>query len=195
MRVLIVLAHPKRESFNAALCTRLREGLLEAGHEVDVADLYAEGFDPLLRGSELDTLGSNRPLPDVAAYQERLLKAQALAFIFPLWWFGIPAILKGFIERVFQEEFAFRFASTAGVQGLLKHRKALILCTTGASKHVYRFLRFEPPLKKIFGEWTLKSCGIRNVRHVVFYDVVTADENTRSRYLKQAHQLGLEYFR
>jgi|MudIll2142460700_1097286.scaffolds.fasta_scaffold56619_2 putative NADPH-quinone reductase len=194
MRVLIVLAHPKGDSFNAALCTRLRKGLLEAGHEADVADLYSEGFDPLLRGPELDTLGSCRPLPDVAAYQERILSAQALALVFPLWWFGIPAILKGFIERVFQEEFAFRIMSTARVQGLLKHRKALILCTTGASSLVYRALRFEPPLKKILGEWTLKSCGIRDVRQVVFYDVVTANENTRSRYLDQAYQLGLEYF-
>jgi len=174
---------------------RLRKGLLDVGHEVDVADLYAEGFDPLLRGPELDTLGSGRPLPDVAAYQERILKSQALAFVFPLWWFGIPAILKGFIERVFQEEFAFRIISTARVQGLLKHRKALILCTTGASAHVYKFLRFEPPLKKIFGEWTLKSCGIHNIRHVVFYDILNASDARRSRYLDQAHQLGQRYFR
>jgi NAD(P)H dehydrogenase (quinone) len=194
MRVLIVLAHPKPDSFNAALCAALCEGIRAAGHETDVADLYAERFDPVLQGPELDTLGTGRPLPDVAAYQERIVRAQALAFVFPVWWFGIPAILKGFIDRVFQENFAFRFTFPGRVQGLLAHKKALVVCTAGASAALYRLFRLGRPLEKTFDGWTLRTCGIRQVRHVVLHNLLTADDATRARYLERVRRLGREYF-
>jgi NAD(P)H dehydrogenase (quinone) len=194
MRIMIVLAHPKPDSFNAALCAALCQGLKEAGHEADMADLYAEGFDPVLRGQELDTLGANLPLPDVAAYQGRILRAQALAFIYPVWWFGTPAMLKGFIERVFQEEFAFRFTAAGKVRGLLRHRKALVVCTTGINTALYRLCRFGRPLAKTFDDWTLRNCGIRNVRRVVLHDVVNAGQATRARYLQDIRRLGRDYF-
>jgi NAD(P)H dehydrogenase (quinone) len=194
MRIFIVLAHPKPVSFNATLCTALCDGLRQAGHVADVADLYAEGFDPVLRGPELDTLGTNRPLPDVAAYQQRLLAAQGLAFVFPVWWFGIPAILKGFVDRVFQEEFAFRFTSGGKVRGLLTQKKALVVCTTGVNASIHRLFRFGRPLEKTFDEWTLKNCGIGDVRRVVLHEVVTTDDATRKRYVARVRQLGREYF-
>lgn len=194
MRVLIVLAHPKTDSFNAALCAALGEGLREAGHEIDIADLNAEGFDPVLRGPELDTLGTRCPLSDVAVYQERIMRAQALAFIFPVWWFGLPAILKGFVDRVFQEEFAFRFAADGRVRGLLPHKKALVICTAGASAALYRLFRFGRPLERTFDDWTLKTCGIRAVRHVFYHDVLSASDTTLARYLRQVRRLGREYF-
>ena len=194
MRILLVLAHPKPDSFNAALCAALCEGLRAAGHETDIADLYAEGFDPVLRGPEHDTLGNAYPLPDVASYQERILRAQALAFIFPIWWFGAPAILKGFIERVFQEGFAFRFKAGGSVQGLLTQEKALVISTAGARSSLYRLHHLNRPLAKTFGEWTLKLCGIRSIRHVVLADVRTAGVATRLRYLQRVRKLGREYF-
>jgi len=194
MRVFVVLAHPKTDSFNAAVCAALCTGLRAAGHEFDVADLYGEGFDPVLRGPELDTLGTNRPLADVAGYQERLRKAQALALVFPTWWFGTPAILKGFVERVLQEEFAFRFISGGRVRGLLPQRKALVISTTGVRASWYRMFHFGRPLEQTLGEWTLKSCGIRRVRHVVFHDVVNCGDAARLRYLERAQQLGRRFF-
>ncbi len=194
MRVFVVLAHPAPDSFNAALCSELCAGLREAGHEADVADLYAERFDPVLGGPELATLGTGRPLPDVAAYQERILRAEALAFVFPVWWFGVPAILKGFVDRVFQEEFAFRFTSGGRVKGLLHHKKALVVCTTGVSRPLYRLCRFGRPLEKAFDDWTLGICGVGNVRHVVFYGVPDAADATRARYLKEVRRLGRRYF-
>jgi NAD(P)H dehydrogenase (quinone) len=194
MRIFIVFAHPKPDSFNAALCAALCEGVRAAGHEPEVADLYQEGFDPLLRGPELDTLGTGHPLADVARYQERILKAHALAFIFPIWWFGTPAILKGFVDRVFQEEFAFRFTSTGQVRGLLPQRKALIISTTGVRASLYRMFNFGRPLSRTFGDWTLKNCGIRQVRHVVFHDVVNASDSDRKHHIDKVILLGRKYF-
>ena len=194
MRVLIVLAHPKSDSFNAAVCGALCDGLAQAGHQPDMADLYAEGFDPVLRGSELATLGTGRPLPDVAEYQERIRQAQALAFVFPIWWFGAPAILKGFVERVFQEEFAFRFTASGKIQGLLPHEKALVICTSGVSAALYRLFRFGRPLEKSFDEWTLKICGIHRVRRIMLHDVLTADDSTRARYLERIRRVAGDFF-
>ncbi|MBZ5495352.1 MAG: NAD(P)H-dependent oxidoreductase [Acidobacteriia bacterium] len=194
MRILIVLAHPKPDSFNAALCGALCAGLAEAGHQTDIADLYAEGFDPVLRGPELDTLGTGHPLSDVAVYQNRILQAQALAFVFPVWWFGVPAILKGFVDRVFQEEFAFRFTSDRGVRGLLHHEKALVIRTAGASASFYRLFRFGRPLEKTFDEWTLRTCGVRTVRNVFFHDVLNVSDAARLRYLERVRRLGRDYF-
>ncbi len=194
MRILIVLAHPGSDSFNAAVCAALSAGLRAAGHEIDVADLNAEGFDPVLRGPELKTIGAGTPLADVIRYQQRILRADALAFVFPVWWFGLPAILKGFVDRVFQEGFAFRFTGSGKVRGLLPHKKALVIGTAGAPAALYRLCRFGKPLERAFGEWTLKMCGIRAVRYVLLYDVVNTDAAARERYLQKVRLLGLRYF-
>lgn len=194
MRILIVLAHPKSDSFNAAVCAALCESLRAAGHEIDIADLNREGFHPVLRGPELEELGTAPPLEDVRRYQQRILSADALAFIFPVWWFGLPAILKGFVDRVFREGFAFQFTKGGRVHGLLRHKKALIIGTAGASAALYRLFRFGGPLEKTFGEWTLKMCGVRAVRQVLLHDVVNTNDAARERYLKKVRQLGLRYF-
>jgi NAD(P)H dehydrogenase (quinone) len=194
MHVMVVLAHPRLDSLNAAVCEALCDGLRETGHTIDLADLNAEGFDPVLRGPELDQLGTGPSCKDVVAYQKRVLLADALAFIFPVWWFGLPAILKGFIDRVFQEGFAFKFTSRGRACGLLAHKNALVICTAGASSSLYRLFRFGRPLEKTFVEWTLKTCGIRTVRQVIFHDVKNVNAATRARYLKQVKRLGREFF-
>jgi len=194
MRVLVILAHPKADSFNAALCTALCDGLRDAGHEADIADLYAEGFDPVLRGPELAPPGGHRLPRVVADYQRRILCAHALAFVYPVWWFGTPAMLKGFVDRVFREDFAFRFTASGRVRGLLRQEKALVICTTGVTEALYRLFHYGRPAEKTFDAWTLKSCGIRRVKRILLHDVVNADEATRAGYLQHVRQLGREYF-
>jgi len=194
MRIFVVLAHPNADSFNAALCAALRDGLHDAGHEADVADLYAEGFDPALREPELRPPGASPLMRDVADYQRRILRAHALAFIHPVWWFGTPAMLKGFVDRVFREGFAFRFTASGQVRGLLHHRKALVICTTGVTGSLYRLLHYGRPLTKTFDTWILKSCGVRQVKRILLHDVVNADDATRQGYLLRVRLLGRRYF-
>ena len=101
MRVLPVVCHPDPESFTAAVRAAVGRGLARDGHEVRVADLYAEGFDPVLRRDErrgYHTAGTNE-LP-VAAELERLRWAEALVFVYPTCWYAQPAMLKGWLERV-----------------------------------------------------------------------------------------------
>lgn len=101
MRALVVYCHPVPESYNAALRDAVIRGLKAAGHEVDLMDLYAEGFDPTMAREErlnYHQLGINvRPIADQLA---RVKEAEALIFVYPTWWYGHPAMLKGWLDRV-----------------------------------------------------------------------------------------------
>jgi putative NADPH-quinone reductase len=102
MRVLYLYAHPLPESFHAAIRDAACEGLREAGHEVDLCDLYAEGFNPVLSAEErrgYHAVPANRA--PCEEYIRRVECAEALVLSFPTWSFGLPAILKGFFDRVF----------------------------------------------------------------------------------------------
>ena len=102
MRVLVLFAHPVETSFSASLHATVVETLRAHGHEVDDCDLNAEGFDPVMTRQDridyYDVPGNRRR---VGAYVERLLKSDALVFSFPVWNMGFPAILKGFVDKVF----------------------------------------------------------------------------------------------
>jgi NAD(P)H dehydrogenase (quinone) len=195
VRVLVVLAHPRRDSFNAALAEALCEGLRRDGHEPDLADLYEEGFRPDLTAEDLRIYQSGAVPPDVAPYHARIGAARGLAFVFPVWWFGMPAVMKGFVDRVLFEGFAFRFRASGMAEGLLTHPRALVLNTTGVTATLYRTMGFGRPLKRSFDSWTLRMCGIREVKRVLFYDVVNAGDDVRAGYLGRARRLGATYFK
>lgn len=109
MRILLVHTHPCEESFGAAIRDRAVATLREAGHEVDLLDLYAEGFDPVLSAQErrgYHTPGENEK--PVADHLARLKAAEGLIFTYPTWWYGPPAMLKGWIDRVWVPHATFR---------------------------------------------------------------------------------------
>ena len=107
-RVHLVLAHPLTDSFGAAIAARAETALNTAGHRVDTLDLYAEKFQPCLTAAERRAYYSDSAdLSDVADAVARLRAAEKLVLVFPQWWFGMPAILKGWIDRVFQPGVAF----------------------------------------------------------------------------------------
>jgi putative NADPH-quinone reductase len=136
MRVLIVYAHPLDDSFNASLHARVRDTLRARGHEVDDCDLYAEGFDPLLTGEDLRVyrdVGANRRR--VRPYVDRVLAAQGLALVFPVWNEGFPAILKGFLDRVFLPGVAFETTAEGKTQpGLRGVERLGAVCSYGAGR-------------------------------------------------------------
>lgn len=146
MKIFIVYAHPEPTSFNGALKDRAVEVLTGAGHEISVTDLYADNFDP--RGGRHDFLEVADPTrfdyqveqlnaaetksfsPEIARDQERLFWCDLLIFQFPLWWFGPPAILKGWIDRTLAfgliYDLGHRYAT-----GLLQGRRGMVSVTTG----------------------------------------------------------------
>jgi NAD(P)H dehydrogenase (quinone) len=135
---------------------------------------------------------------DVRRHQERVARAEGLAFISPLWVVGFPAILKGWIERVLTLGFAFSLTSDGwrgdldGRVPLLRHQKALIISTTLFNEESYRAGLGEA-MRRLHDEFALQYRGIRNVEHVYFYAVSMADQATLQGYLRRAHQLGREF--
>ncbi|MFB8235411.1 NAD(P)H oxidoreductase [Kitasatospora purpeofusca] len=106
---LLVLAHPRGDSLTARIAHRTRERLLAAGSTVDLLDLYAEGFDPRL-GPEDEPDWTDRDKeysPEVRSHMARIDAADTIVVVFPVWWFGLPAVLKGWFDRVWNYGFAY----------------------------------------------------------------------------------------
>jgi NAD(P)H dehydrogenase (quinone) len=136
--VLVVYTHPSPSSYTASVLTRVLAGLDAAGHEVDVLDLYAIGFDPLLADDERFRSG-NDPLtaPLVQTHIALLRAARAVVFVHPTWWSGPPAMLKGWIERVFVADVAYTVGPSGRMRSRLRHVRHLIVITShGSAKHV-----------------------------------------------------------
>jgi len=160
---------------------------------VEVDDLYAIKFDPSMKLEDFAQF-SGGPMPkDVLERQEKINQSDALAFIYPVTWWGFPAILKGWIERVFSYEFAYTLTETVQLQGLLKHKKALLINTTLVSEADYKSSGIADAMKKIIIGATLNSCGIQNVEQVFLYDPAGVDAGTRKEYLDSVHRLGKEF--
>jgi NAD(P)H dehydrogenase (quinone) len=102
MRVLVVHCHPEPTSFNRVLCDTAIASLTSAGHSVDLIDLYADGFEARLSAEERAVYETPDPILDplVRKYADLVLSAEALVFVYPTWWWGMPAMLKGWLERV-----------------------------------------------------------------------------------------------
>ena len=145
MRVLVLFAHPVETSFSAALHRATVEALRAAGHEVDDCDLNAEGFNPVLsREERIDyhDLALNRA--HAGPYVDRLLAAEGLVLVFPVWNYGYPAILKGFLDRVFLPGVSFTLADGKVWPALANIRKLAAVTTYGGSR-LRTVLMGDPP--------------------------------------------------
>lgn len=135
MRVLVLYAHPVETSFQAALHRRVVEALTRAGHKVDDCDLYAEDFQPVLTREEqlgYHAIPENR-VP-VARYVDRLLAAEALVIVSPVWNFAFPAILKGWFDRVLLPGVSFRLVDGKVEPALTNIRAVLAFTSYGSSR-------------------------------------------------------------
>jgi NAD(P)H dehydrogenase (quinone) len=143
----------------------------------------------------LRALGGPR---DVAEQQAKVAQADALAFVAPVYFVGFPAILKGWVERVFTLGFAFGLTpegwrgDIAGRVPLLRHEKALIMQTTIFDERAYRH-GLQDAMTALIDEYALRYPGIKQVQHEYFYAVHGADDATRRGYLERAYQLGRDF--
>ena len=152
LRVLLVVAHPLDNSFAKAAATRICTTLERRGIEVDMIDLYADGFDPRLTSAERSGYFKSPYDHDaVAGYVVRLRLAQKLVFIFPQWWFNVPAILKGFFDRVLVPGVAFDHPPSGGqLIPRLTHVNALwVVSSTGAPWWITRLYMGDPARRQI----------------------------------------------
>ena len=192
MKVLIVYAHPNPNSFNHAILEAVVETLRKNKHELRVKDLYEENFNPLLDRDMLASINQGVIPQDILREQQDLLWAEGLIFIYPLWWFDRPAILKGWFDRVFTNGFAFRY-TPRGVEGLLHHQKALVLVTTGGTVEEYGSMGDQECLIRPTTDGTLAACGVQNILDKVFYAVPVVSAESRQEMLDDVRRLVAEF--
>ncbi|MCA3309201.1 MAG: NAD(P)H-dependent oxidoreductase [Roseomonas sp.] len=133
MRVLLIHCHPRAESFSAALRDTARQALEAAGHQVECRDLYAEGFSAALSDAEhRDYLDPASNPSDVADHVASLQRADALLLVYPTWWYGLPAMLKGWFDRIWAPGVAFKLGDGA-IEPLLTNIKRIGVVTTYGS--------------------------------------------------------------
>lgn len=190
MNSLIIVSNPKATSFSAAVVAKVREGLLADGHSVEVADLSQEGFDPRMQAKDLDYFMGDRGAPsDVLKEQERFDRADAVVVIFPLYWWWMPGILKGWIDRVFQNNWAYGYDAEGALVGLLRDRPVHIIVhgesdDEGADKRGYRAATLTM-IDGIFG-----FCGISDVKTTFMFDITKADPSINQAHLATAYEIG-----
>jgi len=193
MKVLTVYAHPNPQSFNHAVLEEFTKGLKDGGHTFEVVDLYASKFDPCEKLEDLAQFTGGQMPKDVLDQQEKVAAADAMVFIGPVRGWSVPTILKGWLDRVFSHRFAYRFTEKGGAVGLLTHKKALLILTTGFPEQIYRTSGAKDALKKIIIDLSLKMMGVQNAEQVFLYGVSAVDDETRKKYLERAYRLGKEF--
>lgn len=185
MKVLVVYAHPNPKSFNRAVLDGFAKGLTDGGHTFEVDDLYAAKFDPAFKPEDFAQF-VKRPMPqDVLEQQAKVAQADALAFVYPVWWASAPAIIKGWFDRVLSYGFAYKIG-----RGLLNHKKALIISTTMQPEAFYK-AGVEDAMKRI-NKANFDVCGIQNFEQILLYGAA-ADAEARKRHLQLVERLGKEF--
>lgn len=158
MKVLLVLAHPQASSLCAHLARSAETLLRGAGHDVDVLDLYEEHFSPLLTRQERQSYsGEGNVDPELAAFQSRLAAAQALVLVFPTWWFSLPAILKGWFDRVWFPGLAFEPGTP--IRPLLTNLQHCIAITTQGSPWWVDWIVMWRPVARTLRRGILLACA------------------------------------
>jgi NAD(P)H dehydrogenase (quinone) len=184
MRVLYVYCHPLPESFHGAIKAAATAALERSGHEVDLCDLYAEGFDPVLSAEGRRTYHDESVnQAGLERYVERLRAAEGLVVQFPTWCFGPPAMLKGFFDRLFMPGVAFDISDPARVRPLLQNIRKLVGVSTYGRPWTRALMVGDPPRKivKRYLRWFVARST--SVRYLALYHMNVAPEPKRLAFI------------
>ncbi len=186
-KILLINGHPDKESFCFALAESYKKGADAAGAECKLVNLIDLKFNPILTSgyrvvSELE--------PDLLQMQRDITNATHLVMVYPNWWGTYPALLKGFIDRVFLPNFAFKYLENSPLPAkLLKGKTARIIVTMDTPKWYYWLINRSPghnSMKKAI----LEFCGISPVKIKSFGPLRSSTENKRKQWLKEVEELG-----
>ena len=171
MKHAIIVAHPKPDSLTAAVARTFAETLRGFGEDVVIRDLYAMGFDPCLKAAEIPGPNGYHAEPDVAAERQILAEIQVFTLVYPFWFNAPPAILKGYVDRVFSMGFGYRpvFGGTEpGLQG----RQLLSFTSSGAPDAWVASTGALAALRQAFDGHVAAVCGLSVIDHMHFGGIV-----------------------
>jgi putative NADPH-quinone reductase len=187
MKCLVVYCHPVPESFCAAVRETALAALHERGWETRLIDLYAEGFDPVLGADERRSYNDRAPGdPKLAHHVESLEWAEAILFVYPTWWYGLPAMLKGWLDRVWATDVAFKLPADGGrIVSLVSHIKKIGVVTTCGASPLMSFLMGQPGRKTILRGMRALCAPTARTLYVAHYDMDRSTPKSRAAFLEK----------
>lgn len=194
MNVLVVYCHPCEDSFNAAVLKIAVEALKERGHHVQISDLYRDGFDPVMGSAEWqryhDTQHNMKPVTEQA---ERLKWSDAVVFIYPTWWYGLPAMLKGWLERVLVPGFAFEIPTAErGSVPKLKHIRHVVVLTTCGATPFISWIMGQPGRRTLLRGFRSLCSTFCRTSYVALYKMDSTSDEQRSFHLQRVRRKVLK---
>jgi len=173
--ILIIVANPKKDSFSFAMANKYKEAMLKKNHQIDIIDLYTdEHQQPFFTYENANEMKTTK---EMKYFQEKILKANELVFIFPYWWGSMPAILKNFFDWNLSKGFAFEYVNSRP-KGLLKNKTVKIFTTTGAPYFIYMLTGAHRRLKNMLKEQIVEFCGMKLEKFNIFGEVDKNSKNT-----------------
>jgi putative NADPH-quinone reductase len=189
MRVLVVYSHPDPDSLVAAALARALAGLATGGHEVRVTDLYADGFEPAMTAHERLTHAEPGLTPELQRYADDLAWAEALVLVYPTWWSGQPAILKGWIDRVWVAGVAWELPEGANLlRRRLHHVRKIVAVTTHGSSKLINALQGESGKRTVTRSIRAMCSKRTRTTWCALYGLDTVDEAKRVAFLDRVER-------
>lgn len=195
MTVLLIVAHPGKESFNRAIADTVAQSLHDGGHTVLFHDLYEEGFDPMLPLDEIQKGAVTDPV--IKSHCRELSEAEGIVIVHPNWWGQPPAILKGWVDRVFRAGVAYEFLEGDGGEGVpvgLLKAKAVLVFNTSNTPRRREVEVFGDPLEILWKNCIFDLCGVRNFYRRMFEVVVMSTREQRDCWLAEVRETVAGYF-
>lgn len=197
MHVYIVFAHPSRQSFTWEVLNGFVRGLQDAGHSFEIGDLYEMNFKSdmdlaqYIRETGMDP---DAPVPeDVRLEQSKIDQADALAFIYPVWWSDCPAKLKGWFDRVLTYGYAYLYEDGEHVTSRIEIDKALVLCPAGHTVEHLEEIGIAESMRRVMLNDRLLGVSVKEAQMEILGGMAGDDGTCRKRNLERAYKLGREF--
>ncbi|MEE8702977.1 NAD(P)H-dependent oxidoreductase [Bifidobacterium crudilactis] len=194
-RVTIIYCHPYTKSFNHAVLESVVANMKAGSTAFDLLDLHADGFQPYYDAEELRLYhsgGTHDPL--VSRYLDALQHSDGLIVITPIWWNGVPGMLKGFVDKVMKEgEGLTHTVSSTGIHGCLKNLKHAYVLTTSTSPTWYFRLMLGNGIRRIFINKTLKQIGVKRGTWVNLGGISNSSTQKRLRHLDRIRSMRFTF--
>lgn len=188
MKAHIIFAHPGSDSFNHEVLAHVQDTLQKMNVSCHVRDLYKMNFQPVFSAEDMRSVERGQPTADIDQEQTLITEADLLVMIYPVWWWTQPAILKGYIDRVFTDRFAFHYTNNGPV-GLLTGKQAIVFTTTRESEQEMKQDGFDEAMSKQVVDGILSFCGFEHITYRNFAEVPYVTDARRKQMLHEVERV------
>lgn len=188
---LIVTAHPVAGSLSHSLTARIAERLRHQGNKVEIADLHAEAFAPATQALDLSLYHgkTSTPAADIVREQQRVARADMLVFVFPVYWWSVPGLLKGWFDRVLTLNWAYKVAEDGRIVGNLRDVPVRLVATAGSDLQGFDKHGYSTALQTQIVDGVFGFCGLKNVTLDILYEADSATPEQVDAFLKQLERV------